>query len=376
MSSPKLLLNAEPFGFGPSAAIASVFPHLRSVFDTVGYVGKHHTLDLQRALPYDQIHDVSSMGKEERFETLQPIFAEYDIFLSAMDHKMVELAQRAGLKVFYYDALAWYWTDIPQSVQKADLYIAQDFFGVEQRLSDIFGASAGNTARIAPIVTVPEAKQRRHVTLINLGGLQNPFTPIEDLTCFARDVIDNIKKALPQETELVIASSNAIVERLGDAMVRTYPRAEMEDILTQSSAAFMTPGLGNIYDAAAYDIPTIWLPPANDSQGQQMRLLKHNNMLDAALDWHDFMAQDAIDYSNEQLDVLEDISRVTQQFATDKKARQTFRRQARVAHQALQPHSCTSALIERFGSGGERQMAGLVTRKAASLYPQWSMKNA
>lgn len=30
----------------------------------------------------------------------------------------------------------------------------------------------------------------------------------------------------------------------------------------------MTPGLGNIYDAATFAKHVVWLPPANDSQGQ------------------------------------------------------------------------------------------------------------
>ena len=55
----KLLLNAEPFGFGPTAAIASFFSYLRKDFKFLGYLGKGHTLDLQMTLAYDAIYDVS-----------------------------------------------------------------------------------------------------------------------------------------------------------------------------------------------------------------------------------------------------------------------------------------------------------------------------
>lgn len=37
----RLLLNAEPFGFGPTAAIASFFPLLRPHFENIGYIGKN-----------------------------------------------------------------------------------------------------------------------------------------------------------------------------------------------------------------------------------------------------------------------------------------------------------------------------------------------
>ena len=39
MNKKRLLLNAEPFGFGPTAAIADCFPHLREHFGKVGYGG-------------------------------------------------------------------------------------------------------------------------------------------------------------------------------------------------------------------------------------------------------------------------------------------------------------------------------------------------
>lgn len=203
-SSPRLLLNAEPFGFGPTAAIASFFPHLREEFSTIGYVGKHHTLDLQRSLPYDNIHDVSCMEKDERAEVLLPIFEQYDVFLSAMDYKMVELAQQAGLKVFYYDALSWCWPEIAPGVQKADIYMGQNFFGVEERLKEVFGRSA-NAYTVSPIVPVAQTKNEKEHILINLGGLQNPFWPVEDIVVFAERIIDIVMEVIPENETIKIA---------------------------------------------------------------------------------------------------------------------------------------------------------------------------
>jgi hypothetical protein len=313
-SSARLLLNAEPFGFGPSAAIASIHPHLRSAFDTVAYVGKHHTLDLQNSLDYSHIHDVSFMGREEREDVLIPIMQNYDVFVSAMDYKMVEIAQKAGLETYYYDALTWYWKDIPQSVQRCDLYMAQDFFGVDERLSAIFGTGATNTATVSPIVSPPITGQKREHVLINLGGLQNPYWPVDDITRFADTVIDVAKTAIPEGEEILIACSAAVVERLGRRDVQTFPREDMKEVLAGAKWSFMTPGLGNIYDAAAYNIPTIWLPPANDSQGQQLRIIEAQDMQDEHLDWHKFMDVQPIDYRGEQLGVLGDIAQKAQLF--------------------------------------------------------------
>lgn len=370
-SSPRLLLNAEPFGFGPTAAIAGFFPHLRAHFNTIGYVGKRHTLDLQRNLPYDALHDVSHMGKEERADVLAPIFEQYDVFLSAMDHKMLELAQQAGLKVFYYDALSWYWPDIPQSGQKADLYMGQNFFGVEERLHQVFGRNAKAHA-VSPIVPkLGSAPEKEHI-LINLGGLQNPFWPVEEITVFAEKIIDAVTGIIPAHEKVIIASSNAIAAQLKDRGVKTYSKAEMETVLAGSKLAFMTPGLGNIYDAAAYNIPTAWLPPANDSQGQQLRLLQQNNMCDRTLDWHEFADCNTVDYKGLQIDVLKQIAGLSNDLSLDAGMQARLKDAIKEAYMSLSATktSRTQGLIERFGTGGEQQVANLVVQYACAGEPQ------
>jgi hypothetical protein len=51
----------------------------------------------------------------------------------------------------------------------------------------------------------------------------------------------------------------------------------------------MTPGLGNIYEAAALAKRVFWLPPANASQGQQLVTLKRRGLAPFAADWHDIL---------------------------------------------------------------------------------------
>lgn len=365
--SQRLLLNAEPFGFGPTAAIAGFFPHLRPQFETIGYMGKKHTLDLQKGLAYDAVHDVTGVPKEARSERYAEIFKGYDILLTAMDHKIAEEARKAGLKVFYYDALAWYWPEIPESVRGSDLYLAQDFFGVKERLREVFNTQAGRTAAFTVPPIAPEMKGVRtgeHV-LINLGGLQNPFWPIEDVADYARVIVRGLKQALPEGERVVIAGSEAVAQRLKDEGVVTFPRKQMEDVLRRSRVAFMTPGLGNIYDAAAYDLPTIWLPPANDSQGQQLGSIGFAGMCDAALDW-DAITGVHIRYSDPQPQVLSRIAEAATRLATDEGAQARLTMYARRCFGQLSAKkgSSSAALLDRFGTGGEREVARHVVEKA------------
>lgn len=370
----RLLLNAEPFGFGPTAAIASFHPHLKKHFNDISYIGKHHTLDLQRHLDYHDIHDISDIDRQQNEDQIISILSDYDVFLSAMDHKMISLAQKAGLKTIYYDALAWYWDKIPDHVKKADLYIAQDFYGVKERIETEF-KTRHNTAIISPIIQETEKNKdeakdkKRDLILINLGGLQNPYWPIDDIVTYARLLVQSLKTSLSHmgidESKIVIAGSVAVASRLEYLGVKTYERAAMQQILKQTKLSIMTPGLGNIYDAACHDIPTLWLPPANDSQGQQLRLLQEHNTSDAYIEWHDFMAIDPIVYKGNQQDVLREISDISQMMSSDDHIKRRFNVQILEGLQIIKNknHSKTTKLVREFGANGDHDVARLLQQK-------------
>ncbi len=93
----RLLLNAEPFGFGPTAAIAAVMPYLKPHCSHIGYAGSSHTLDLQRNLPYNAFHTIDDIPWED-----------YDTFLTALDVDMAVKAHQHNLYTAIYDPLTWY----------------------------------------------------------------------------------------------------------------------------------------------------------------------------------------------------------------------------------------------------------------------------
>lgn len=202
--------------------------------------------------------------------------------------------------------------------------------------------------------------------LINLGGLQNPYWPVDGVVDYARTVIGALRKSIPSSEKIVIAGSQTVADRLQKEGVVTYPRAAMEDILARSKIAFMTPGLGNIYDAAAFGIPTIWLPPANDSQGRQLALIENHSMSDAALNWPGVVSGADIDYCGDQPAILSQIAEAAAALTRDNAAQERLSRLAQTQYQALigKQGSNTTQIIEHFGKGGEREVARLVVEQA------------
>lgn len=369
ISSPRLLLNAEAFGFGPSAAMAGFFERLRPAFKTVAFMGGGHTIDLHNDLPYDHLYDITDLSPDS--PVIEDILKDYDIFFTAMDSAMASRAKACGLRVFYYDALSWYWSDIPLAAKRADLYMGQNFFGVKDRLVENFH----HAVLVPPIVERKNIiREKRDTIFINLGGLQNPFWSLDDTLDYARLIVQSIKHIMPANEKLVIASSQKIAQPLQDLGVVTLSWQEKEALLSRTKMAFMTPGLGNIYEAAAYNIPTAWLPPSNDSQGQQLDLLKQNHISDADLDWFQFLNQ-PIDYKKPQEKVLENIHSALTKTMLSPVCKNDLRDAIRTCFLHLsymQSHaysSQTANLLARFGSGGSHLIPDLVIQHAYHVNP-------
>lgn len=333
-SGPRLLLNAQPFGFGPPAATAALARELAPVCGELGYFGGGHTLDLQHRPPYDAVYGTTGLSDGERLAWLRRLAPRYDLFVTAMDFEEAELARRAGLDVAVYDALTWFWPEIPAVAGEAALYIAQDFFGVRERIA-ADPALRRNSVVVPPIIPLLPPRQvwrperpgdglpgnrrqgdgrRRHV-LLNLGGLQNPFWEPSDAAAYARLMLDAVRAAQPAGRSVVVTTSRGVAAALGDpdehtgrrtdvpaevrpdiptdiptdirTDIRTDDRDTVLDLMSGAAYACMTPGLGNIYDAAATGVPTLWLPSANETHHLQARLLSEHGFCDARLDWPD-----------------------------------------------------------------------------------------
>ncbi|HBR70645.1 TPA: hypothetical protein DIC20_01000 [Candidatus Dependentiae bacterium] len=325
ISNQKVLLNAESFGFGPSAAIAQIFTYLRDHINHISYIGTGHTLDLQNKLPYNAIYNYEEPDIATQKNNFSEIVKNYDVFITATDFQAAQWAKELGLKVIIYDPLTWYWSNIPPIIKKADLYISQNFLGVAQRLKST--AFPTKSVLIPPIVKIPPSKIETDHILVNTGGLFNPFIEQKNLLDFAHilfNSIDDILKNYDQHIDYV--SNQAIARSISTIPIKTMQPSEIQVTLNNAQFAIMTPGLGNIYEAAAMKKYVIWLPPANDSQGQQIQLLRDNNISDYAIDWHEILDnQNPIDYRKPQEEVLIQISHCIQRLSCEKKAQKKFK---------------------------------------------------
>lgn len=294
----KLLLNAESFGFGPSASISAIFDIINKLFPNyqVDYIGSGHSLDLQSHLPYHKIYEFN----ENTFSTF---VKNYDFFITALDFEKAKKAKESGVKTIIYDTLLWYWKD-KNIVHYADYYITQDFYGVKEIVESL---ELENTLIIPPLIQKKEVSQKnKNLLLINFGGLENPFWDIHVTTQYIDNILSTILPILEEKfNNIRIVCSKKHLNHLKKYPVTSVSYQEMQELLQEAKFIIATSGLGNIYEIANYQIPSLFLPPVNDSQGQQLEILQQVGLIDNCLNWKDF--QSSINYFDEQKNVLNQI---------------------------------------------------------------------
>lgn len=298
----KILLNAESFGFGPSAAISSIFPFIDNLdcVTLIDYVGNGHSIDLQKSLPYNKIHSLTD-NIENNFKT---IVKNYDLFITALDFEKATWAREVGVKTIIYDTLLWYWRKIPAVLEMCDVYITQNFYGVEEKLKTLHCRSA--------IIIPPLIKQinkgnlyKKELVLINFGGLENPHWSIDVTVNYIKNILDILLPLLVNEKVKVICSQSHL-PYLQNYPIMNSNYEQTQLLLMQAKLLIATPGLGNIYESANYQLNSLFLPPVNDSQGQQLQILIEKRLIDNSIDWSDINLE--VQYKEQQINVLNNIA--------------------------------------------------------------------
>lgn len=345
----KILINAEAFGFGPSAGASVIFDVIKNNFPdyTVDYIGQGHTLDLQSKLSYQNIYHYTT---ENNFKE---IVKNYDFFITALDFEKAKYAKEMGIKTIVYDTLLWYWKD-KSIVQYADFYITQDFYGVAQLVDTLNQDNLSKHYIIPPLIQKKDISNKcEDFVLINFGGLENPYWTVEVTANYIRKILTIILPIVQSQFKKVkIVCSQNHLAYLEDFPVDTASYKEMQSLLQKASYIIATSGLGNIYELANYQVPSLFLPPVNDSQGQQLEILKKEGLIDNALDWSEFHC--SIDYFKEQLFVLNDIKDCIDGFDTEEFTTLFY---SKLTHKGnLKLHE----LFELFGYNGKTALANVL----------------
>lgn len=342
----KILMNAEAFGFGPSAVIASIFPQLSqcSIIKQIDYIGEKHTLDLQKKLNYKQIFEVSDE------ETFKNIVSHYDIFLTALDFEKAQWAIEMKVPTLIYDSLCWYWKKLHPAIYQCDYYLVQNFYHVSERLQQI---PIKHYELIPPLLEyqpyiIDSIKYNENdipYVLINFGGLENPLWESQVTIQYMENILHVLIPYLATKgLSYNIACNIKHAEYFKHYDAKNYSYSEMQTLIQQADFVYATSGLGNIYECSQYQKKCLFLPPANDSQGQQLQILEQLSLVDSLIDWKQLGV--IIDYKDRQRYVLENIKYGIEHFNSDMFLQQLISLESKY-------NSQLPCIIQKLGNNGK-----------------------
>jgi hypothetical protein len=369
-----ILATAEPFGFGPSSSLVQFLVRAPQVAPRVRYLGTAHTLDLMRGVPglEDRSEDCD-LGTPEGRARFREALEDAEALISSCDAPAAALAVEAGVPVALYDPLAWYWPELSPVAPRVDLYLAQEFFGVRERLAR---ADVPGRMVVPPLTPGVAPETTRTGSLVSLGGLRNPAFDAETCAVYAAHVLGAAWKVLDRWGPTTWLTSKEVAARVPGLEVGTYTPAQVHERMAVAGVALMTPGLGQIYEASALLLPTVWLPPANDSQGRQLRALQARGLAAGAVDWHEVVGGDPVDYDAPQPAVLAEIAGRMAELAASVEAQDRLAELLGAAVERTKTHrDPLPGLTERFGAGGATVVGRALDRWAARGFPRFAAES-
>lgn len=240
----RILMDHSPTGFGPRGKATILAKALRNRCHEVGF-----TPVPVADLPMEEVEKILESG--------QPL--QWDLCFAVMSPGLAAFARKKRKPLAYLDSLFYMWDSIDETVLSADLYFAQNFPGVPEKIN-AWGKKINHPVIVGPIVPPDDTliNSSKHV-LITLGGDHSliPSGYASSIASFAHESLH------PQP--LVFC---------GDGW-RDYPPDEYHTLVKQATCVIASPGLTGAFEAFACKKPVYFLPPQNFSQDQHYKVFQN-----------------------------------------------------------------------------------------------------
>lgn len=291
-----VLCIAQDFGFGPVSKLLAISENLQNVRKI--FFGQGVALELARYHAFDEIHEC---GRSD-YEHLRTLLKPADLVVNVMDFPLTPLVKSIGCRYFLIDSLAWFWPELPSGAELADSYFCQNFFGhgVAQKVREY---RLENAQIIGPIINTNFRRSaKKDQVIVNFGGLENPYVKIGENSDYPFIMLAILLPILQSRFAQILVTGRERVmrmcrDRFSDIancrFVNLAPRMMLEELYC-SQALFTTPGIQTIYDAAD-KLPIFCLPPQNDSNIRNLRVLTEHQVIKHYLAWEEVAAFPAHD---------------------------------------------------------------------------------
>ncbi len=276
---PLILLDAAPFCYGPISTLCAILDHLPRPDLRLKLLASGTSAEFARGYHAGlEIVDCDTEDPED-LEAHRELFLASNLFVSNTNPVSARYAVGLGCRTVYVDTLVWMWDEIDPQVAASELYVAQDFEGIDENFERL-GAEIESFEVVGPLIASSAEGSRApgNDCLISFGGIESSLTVAGETNRYPWVVTRLLCRAferLPAFDRYLFAGRGRVMESLARdhggprREFRFVPHHELLERLASCRLCLLSPGLTGAYEALAAGARSYLLPPQNYSQQLQ-----------------------------------------------------------------------------------------------------------
>lgn len=293
--SRTIIFQAAPFCFGPISTTLNIIQHLFRAGHRIIVIDEGPTGDLisGSGLPVEQVSVPVSKGI---IPEVKNFLMEADLVVSNTDPVFAAECVKQGIPVAVVDTLFWMWDQLPDEVMGVDLYICQNFSGVQEQLDRL--SCPRHFHRTGPLIS-PQVSSlpndtRQPLVHVSFGGAdcmlvdqeQDPYPSL-----ILGLLEEAAEKALYPNQRVILCCgrrpARTLTPRNGRFSVNTLSKSDYIHSLRRAQGCCLSPGLTGAMEAFEAETPVFFLPPQNYSQVLQLDEYRKAGVAPFGFAWSD-----------------------------------------------------------------------------------------
>lgn len=279
-----VIVYSIPFGFGPTGK-AIVIANELARNHSVTLITYQHSLQITTQIEYVEILDCQTRNF---FFWDTKIFEKTDVLISIMDLRLLDFVAKKfpNIKTVFVDSLFWWrksLSDLP--FDSCSLFILQSYPGVTEKLKEVPAKFISKFYEVGPILSANKAveneSQETDSILLHFGGVNSLIAQWEMYKQYFEFITSIvIKYAKTHKCILIVTGNIDLMTELKhcfqfeeNTLFQCLDNGEFHKTLSKTKLFISTCGIEATYEAFAYQIPTIFLPPVNSTQLYQLMCL-------------------------------------------------------------------------------------------------------
>ncbi|WP_291124893.1 hypothetical protein [Flavobacterium sp. UBA6031] len=290
-SKTKILMVADPFGFGPTGSLLNARKQMINVRGSFRFFGFEHV----KGIVDESLFEKCSYAKDYvdyKKNILEDIIWS-DVIWSATEFHVVEIAAQENKPVIIYDPLFWFWNELQIKNFENVTYLVQNFIGVKEKIENLKSNIRSKFIVLPLSIYEHEPKKvQKHFNqkylLVNLCGFNNPLLTLEGYYKYIIGCLIEALKDSPWEKIVIAGNPDQIKQSKIDHPKINYTIFRHEQMLIEIEKADLLltcPGLNSAIEGIMHNTPVCFLPPQNFSQARQLKHFYQAGIVEHYLNW-------------------------------------------------------------------------------------------